>query len=100
MKIKRSAAYWQEVMEDFIRSGKRASVYIREHNLCHGSFYEWRKRLGLSVDRKQDSTHEELPPFSFIEVTSSRALEGSASLMRCEVAFSQGHTLKFEMQAT
>ena len=100
MKIKRSAAYWQEVMEDFMNSGKRASVYIREHNLCHGTFYGWRKRLGLSIGRKQVSTHEELPPFSFIEVTSSKALEGPVSLIRCEVAFSQGHTLKLEMQAT
>lgn len=100
MKVKRSAEYWQEVMKDFMNSGKRANVYIREHNLCHGTFYEWRKRLGLSVGRKQDSTHEELPPFSFIEVTSSKALEGPSSLIRCEVAFSQGHTLKLEMQAT
>lgn len=100
MKIKRPASYWQEVMKDFMNSGKRASVYIREHNLCHGTFYEWRKRLGLSIDCKQDLIHEELSPFSFIEVNSSKALEGPALLIRCEVAFSQGHTLKLEMQAT
>lgn len=100
MKVKRPAAYWQEVMEDFIKSGKRASIYAREHNLCLGTFYEWKKRLGISIGRRQESTHEELPSFSFIEVASSKVLEGSAPLIRCEVAFSQGHTLKLEMQAT
>ena len=100
MKIKRPAEYWQEVMKDFIKSGKRASVYAREHNLCRGTFYEWKKRLGLSIGRKQDLTHEGHSPFSFIEVSSSKILEGSSPLIRCEVAFSQGHTLKLEMQAT
>jgi hypothetical protein len=100
LKMKRRAEYWREVMKDFIKSGKRANVYVREHNLCRGTFYEWRKRLGFSTGRNHSLAHEELPPLSFIEVAPSKALEGSAPLLRCEIAFSQGHTLKLEMQAT
>src|SRR4051812_16321553 len=100
MKVKRSAEYWQEGIKDFTNSGKRASVYIREHNLCRGTFYEWKKRLGLSIDHKQDLIHEEPLPFSFIEIASSKPLEESVPLIKCEIVFLQGHTLKLEMQAT
>jgi len=57
-------AYWHKIIEQQEASGLSGAGFCREHNICLGRFYHWRRRL------KQDS------PGGFLELrtgtTSSR----------------------------
>jgi hypothetical protein len=107
-KPRKPAEYWQAVIKDFLGSGLTQKAYAQEHNICRATLLTWGKRLGIPLRQRGDtsSKNQGIPTLqkesqlSFIEVNTSQLFAAPSSVVKCEVAFSQGTTLKLEAVAT
>lgn len=97
---RRSAEFWQEVVEDFLKSGRLQREYAREHNLCRATLSAWIRRLRVSLGQQEENSEtqereESSLPLSFIDVEPLRGVRLPPSL-KMEISFPQGHRLKIE----
>ena len=96
---RRSAEYWKEVIEDFVKSGLNQQEYEQKHKICRATLRAWSKRLGIPINqRKRSLKVSEEPSLSFIEVCPIERDRPSSSLLKLEIMFPQGHSLKLETE--
>lgn len=99
-KQRKSAEYWKETIEDFLKSRKSQKDYTQENNISRAALWAWSKQLGIPLSqRKRRPKVEEKPLISFIDVQPMGRAKASSSL-KIEIIFSQGHTLKLETEGT
>jgi hypothetical protein len=101
VKQKRSAEYWKEVIEDFLKSGMLQKEYVKKHNISRATFSAWSRRLGipLSGQRRNFKSEKEPLPISFIDIEPMGRAKMPSSL-KIEISFPQGHTLKLAAEGT
>lgn len=97
---RRSAEFWQEVVEDFLKSGMLQKEYAQEHNLCRATLSVWVRRLRVPLEQHEEGSEsgrdkESSFPLSFIDVEPLGRMKISPSL-KMEISFPQGHRLKIE----
>jgi hypothetical protein len=62
-----SSNYWQDVINDFEKSGIPISKYCSMHKISTSSFYQWRKILEAGRSNEKSS----IPSFIPIDINSS-----------------------------
>ena len=97
---RRSTEFWQEVVEDFLKSGMLQKDYAQEHSICRATLSSWVRRLRSPLEQHEKSVEiegkEECSlPLSFIDVEPLRGVRIAPSL-KMEISFPQGHKLKIE----
>jgi transposase-like protein len=97
---RRPAEFWQEVVEDFLKSGLLQKEYAQEHNICRATLSAWIRRLRVPLGQNEENSEVEGKegcslPLSFIDVESLGRMKISPSL-KMEISFPQGHRLKIE----
>ena len=50
---RRSAEYWKEVLEDFLKSGKSQKEYAQEKKISRVTLLAWSKKLGIPLSGKK-----------------------------------------------
>jgi hypothetical protein len=96
---RQSAGYWKEVIEDFLKSGLSQQRYEQEHKICRATLRAWSKKLEIPINqRKRSPKVSEEPSLSFIEVCPIERARPPSSLLKVEIMFPQGHSLKFETE--
>lgn len=98
---RRSAEEWQEIIEDFLKSGMLQKDYAREHKISRATLSAWGKRLGIPLStrgRQLKVDKEFCPPLSFIDIEPLKGMEAPPCL-KMELIFPQGHILKLETVA-
>jgi hypothetical protein len=95
----RSAEYWKEVIRDFLKSGLSQQKYEQKHKICRVTLRAWSKRLGIPISqRRRTPKVGEEPSLSFIEVCPIEKGRPFSSLLKLEITFPQGHSLKLETE--
>lgn len=46
-RIRRSAAQWREIVQQFVDSGLSATAFCKRNELAYGTFIRWRHELSL-----------------------------------------------------
>lgn len=100
---RRPAEFWQEVVEDFLKSGMLQKEYAREHNICRATLSAWIRRLRIPLGQNEGNSEVDGKegcslPLSFIDVKPLRGVRITPSL-KMEISFPQGHRLKIEADA-
>lgn len=100
-KQRRSAEYWKEVIEDFLKSGLSQQKYEKKNKVCRATLRAWSKRLSIPISqgRRSSKVVKELP-LSFIEVAPLGVAKVSSPLLKLEITFPQGHSFKLETEGT
>lgn len=98
-------AYWQNIVDQWSRSGQTQAMFCRERGISYGSFTGWKRRLASSADgdatphrshgrqgckTKTDSFAEKTKVDSFVEVQ----MPGSVRRPAYEVILGQGRVLR------
>ena len=102
----KSAEYWEQTIQDFLRSGLTQKAFCQGRGICRHTLAEWSKRLDIPVSsRKRPEKGVESTPLTFLEVSPSfgrlpPAVPSTGTSVKCELSFPQGHTLKLEVGAT
>jgi hypothetical protein len=68
-----TASYWQDVTNDFEKSGLPISKYCSMHKISTSSFYQWRKILNAERSNEKSS----IPSFIPIDINSGGNYEVS-----------------------
>lgn len=99
---RRSAEYWKEVIEDFLKSGMLQKDYAKEHNICRATLSAWSRRLGIPLSSRRGFKSEKEPPLemSFIDIEPLGRAKMCSSALKIEISFPHGHTLKLESDGT
>jgi hypothetical protein len=63
--------FWQMVIETWQNSGMSVSKFCKAEGLSEGAFYNWRKRLSVSVSQRNEPAVPS--PSAFIEVAIPRS---------------------------
>lgn len=61
-KIRRSKAQWQDIIEEFEKSGQSGQDFCRNKGLAESSFYKWHSLLKNQSEKTQSTP-------SFLEIT-------------------------------
>lgn len=96
---RKSAEYWKEVIEDFLKSGKAQTEYAREHKINRVTLLAWSKRLGLPLSQKKATKIDKELPLTFTDIQVLGKAKKSSPL-KIEILFPQGHILKLETEGT
>jgi hypothetical protein len=98
---KRSAEYWKEVVEDFLKSGKSQKEYVQEKKMSRVTLLAWSKRLNIPLSQRKKSlkVDRELP-LTFTDVQVLGRIKAPSPSLKIEVIFPQGHILKLETERT
>lgn len=110
-KQKRGAAYWEQTIQEFLKSGVTQKAFIEQRWLCRAILSDWSKRLRIPLsDRSRTSKiKQQEAPLTFLEVSSSKdfsfspplpSTSSTLSAVKCEVSFHKGDILKLEGGAT
>lgn len=106
---RKSAEYWKEIIEDFLKSGVSQKEYEQEHKICRATLLAWSKRLCIPLNQrkkpfkfkiKKDFKIEKEPPLLFRDVQILGRAKMSSPSLKIEIIFPQGHTLKLETEGT
>lgn len=54
MKVRQGQAKWQKIIAEQNDSELSVSAYCRQHGVNEKTFYNWRKRIGVLVEPKQE----------------------------------------------
>ncbi len=82
-------AQWQEIIEEFTRSGLSQTQFCKQKELTHSTFHNWRKKL-LSPNSYQPKTHR---TYSFEEWKELIAAWEKGDLSKPEFCEQHGTTL-------
>ena len=96
----RSAEDWKEIIEEFLKSGASQKVFTEKHGLCRATLADWSKKLGIPLSNRRRSLkkQKEQTSLTFLEIDAPQPFVSPpfASVMKWEVSWPQGPTLKVE----
>lgn len=91
--------YWKEVIEDFLKSGKSQKQYSQDNKISRATLWMWSNHFGISLNRRGKTSpkvDKDLPlTFTDVQILGRPKV---SPLLKIEIIFSQGHTLKLEIE--
>jgi len=67
--------YWMEIVRECNESGQTKQQWIKEHNICMPSFYQWQRTFRMETANQLlvSPTTQEVAPTQFVEVKSNQS---------------------------